>query len=1390
MKDTTNEEATPKYRLLFSFVFVVVLMVVTLFSLRHAIQAQGIIGHTWDWFSPVYPEQLRRFGTFVVYYVWDNVVSLGVPNITPKMGFAFGVLTWILSPVGGEWFQRILLLALIPFLGFATLLLARSVGVKETAAWAASSFLSLSPLTYSRVIAGHLGYLFAFGFFILFVWAFLRFLESPAKGASRARWILFLAVLSIPLGVHPSFVILMVLCVAWGCILYGLWFRSLTPLLWGIVVGFSIILANMFWIINFLEPLFTQTDISRGWGLSAQLGTVEADVETLLRDDYLASTSQPLFMALRGWARTRMDSEFVFPMTDPGYVLGYLASWALALAAFAVLWPAIVKTRRIWFFVGLGLMGAFLSSGVTTVPGELFFSGVVRRSSILYASFSNANRFSPLWYLAASVLVGWVATSLPTESRSRKSAVFGGIVIGVILISYPFWSGKITVPLRDADQPLNVKVTPVNPEDRRVFDLLAAEKSDVRVAYLPPAFNSFVGDTDTNYEWSTFFSPLPEFASGMNPREPIGKYLQSLIIYDDPLYPVRDLGRIFGMASAKYLVLPKYEKVEAYATFRGIKNVQPRYEEMLRKQRDIVPHPLTDELRSAVIYENRLLVPRIFASDRARIVAGDLEDLRRADLDATEDKPLVNIFLGNSGSGGKDLIESFRMIDTEWVASDPLHLAYLLVPDRYRRGLAREAVEQRRQGWQPLGTVWSMRPSYAALPDKGSGVYVNTGSRGAILKTHFSVEERDAGPHLIVAPMHHHPSGGWMTFRLDQEEVRRLSTRWRWDSGLTTRVIGHVDLTPGAHHLEIEVAPGTEGALHSIAVVPLPVWEEAKRQYESIVREHGTTFYWRAPAIQKGDPLTWSVAEPLLQPLSISTVYAERSSLPFRPWRSLGVQFRSPMVGSIPDRAKREDFRQWSYLPNNAKFAREDLPDGSVNLDVAFDGNSFEDEYVSITKTFDAPLDLQTNRHVYLSYAVEDPSIQVFEIVFGVKRGPESRRIEHLTSIQAHANRSYRVANTTVFDAYEIVMRIARSRKLKIKTPWIDSVTINAHKIWNADCSIPGRRGTYRFRLLDFGIGNTRPVGALDYALTSHELLKSPQGIYYWGEGAWRQVESLNEVPENTSRAFALRFEAGMDPRHWPEIPVVYDYSSSKGFGPQNPFLDAVVEGPAGALAAPQTLERRAASFMGAVHIPLKGDSRALGRHRVRQLRGMNTVLHLAEMTVEAFERDSDGLGDLPAKTTDRRRDIKAHLERQGLENLALLRVLLPSRAKNLLSQQSRVTWEKIDPTRYNVLVESADRPFILVFGETFDKGWKARVVETPGLNSDVTDPPHFTVNGFGNGWVVMVPEGRGGTRRMELEYAPQRIYRIGLGVSGFFLAAILTGAGGLWIRGRLKKPS
>ena len=53
---------------------------------------------------------------------------------------------------------------------------------------------------------------------------------------------------------------------------------------------------------------------------------------------------------------------------------------------------------------------------------------------------------------------------------------------------------------------------------------------------------------------------------------------------------------------------------------------------------------------------------------------------------------------------------------------------------------------------------------------------------------------------------------------------------------------------------------------------------------------------------------------------------------------------------------------------------------------------------------------------------------------------------------------------------------------------------------------------------------------------------------------------------------------------------------------------------------------------------------------------------------------------------------------------------------------------------------------------------------------------------------MVEVPEGESRTYRMELEYAPQRLYRIGLGLSGFFLAASVIVASGAWIRERFGK--
>jgi len=124
-----------------------------------------------------------------------------------------------------------------------------------------------------------------------------------------------------------------------------------------------------------------------------------------------------------------------------------------------------------------------------------------------------------------------------------------------------------------------------------------------------------------------------------------------------------------------------------------------------------------------------------------------------------------------------------------------------------------------------------------------------------------------------------------------------------------------------------------------------------------------------------------------------------------------------------------------------------------------------------------------------------------------------------------------------------------------------------------------------------------------------------------------------------------------------------------------------------------------------------------------------------------------------------------------------------------------KINFRKVNPTRYVVDVK-ARKPFWLVFSESFHEGWKAYIREsTVGVNQQQEDQglsvktprtrfewsavlsllqdwgkrkeitEHYVVNGYANGWWVPVSDPS--QFEIVLEFAPQRLFEIGVVVSG-----------------------
>lgn len=96
-----------------------------------------------------------------------------------------------------------------------------------------------------------------------------------------------------------------------------------------------------------------------------------------------------------------------------------------------------------------------------------------------------------------------------------------------------------------------------------------------------------------------------------------------------------------------------------------------------------------------------------------------------------------------------------------------------------------------------------------------------------------------------------------------------------------------------------------------------------------------------------------------------------------------------------------------------------------------------------------------------------------------------------------------------------------------------------------------------------------------------------------------------------------------------------------------------------------------------------------------------------------------------------------------------------------------RITFEKINPTKYTVHIENAQDKYTLVFGEAYKKDWKAYVIDEKGKKIAIMEEKHNMINGYANGWFI----DKKGTYDIVVEYWPQQFAYIGIAISILTLA-------------------
>jgi hypothetical protein len=128
----------------------------------------------------------------------------------------------------------------------------------------------------------------------------------------------------------------------------------------------------------------------------------------------------------------------------------------------------------------------------------------------------------------------------------------------------------------------------------------------------------------------------------------------------------------------------------------------------------------------------------------------------------------------------------------------------------------------------------------------------------------------------------------------------------------------------------------------------------------------------------------------------------------------------------------------------------------------------------------------------------------------------------------------------------------------------------------------------------------------------------------------------------------------------------------------------------------------------------------------------------------------------------------------------------LPSLGQQQPIEEPIITYQKIDPTTYEVNVKAeSSSPFMLAFAEAYDEGWTAEVKEVSSGDTKTKMFKPFPLYGAINGFFIDTEGLReGGEYLIHINYAPQQLFHIGAWISAFSYVGLFV----YLIRARLLK--
>jgi len=791
---------------------------ISMFILRRILLIKGMIGLRHDWTVGPYSWQLQ-FWAIEAFYAWSPQ-QLGFAQLYPS-NYLFKLLLGSFSFVGfsnGILFKGYLLF-IISFAGISMYFLTQVLKLSKPSGFMAGFFYMITPVVFNRMVAGHLGYMFAYSLSPLI---FAVYKKITSSVAFQWKWVLACGILCSLAGTSVQ-ILIMIFAVMFAYCFTMNWKMTIKRMLSLFAVLGIVFLIHSCWVSPLLTKLGTVYQLVRGAAtladISSQSLTIPNSIRLIgYRSDHFLNAIQTMSIE-NLW----IPISFLIPVFAFSALLlrrkSKIALYASLLAAVALL----LTTGSLFTF----LQSKFPFVSIFRELYHITFLIALAYALLLGIAFESiAKRLDRLSIKA--IRKGSKKKAKEILKKTLIVAIFFVVIISAY--SYPILTGDFAGELQTYG---------LGEEYERICNDLLHQEGDFRVIWTPMLSPGRYQELKYAHGIDPLIILSPKSSLGGQPRiDTLGGRYTLFLAYTLQENRTKYLGNLMGYTGVKFLMhrndfrceYPNYVYMNLYPNLK-CKWTNEVTRKVLNMQIDVA---LDGKIGNITLYTNKHYFPHIYVEFYPIFAVGDLSALNS--LSYVNSFGAVFLpFEHPSVSKVLSYIDTLILTNNNY-----FDYVSIFIPKEYKIDPGNYAIchNDARKGWINAKNWWWY--NWHITTTLNNGVLTETSD-----ELNIPVSIVNPGQYEVLAKVWYGQEGGALRFSINGTKIGRIETFSTQVHGFRWVRFPVVNLKQGNSILTLENEVGNN-IVEKIILAPSEVIQSAISQATNLLSTKNVIYLWEA----------------------------------------------------------------------------------------------------------------------------------------------------------------------------------------------------------------------------------------------------------------------------------------------------------------------------------------------------------------------------------------------------------------------------------------------------------------------------------------------------------------------------------------------------------------